>query len=537
MHLSDLQLAVSHDTPRLAGVILIDPEERVLFADPQVRALLGMPGGSEGTELGELVRAEAIAAIRIARDAGPGGSHALPLHDGALGGVAVSAVHHANGGRGLGFVVQVTRELPALRTASTAATRQALINRVERALGRARRRSDYNFGLLWIEFPHTAGQGRAEADDLHVAEVLQDAVRPMDMAAQLGPGQFGVLLHGLGDEVDAFHVARRLHGSLRRHHGAADDAGMPRLAAIGVVLSADATTADAMLRQAEAAAALARWERGRVAAFEPRRHLRAAQQLRVEEELPEAISDGQLRLMYQPIVSVDERHVVGFEALVRWQHPQDGLLLPDRFVVAAERAGLIAQMDLWVLATACGQARRWLEEGVLGEDGFVSVNLSGRTLDRDDTADRVLEALVSAGLEPARLQLEITETALVERTDVANATLVRLRAAGAQVAIDDFGSGYCSLAYLQRLPVDALKLDRSLLRARDSTGCNSRLLEGVMALAKCMDLPVTIEGVETGVDIAFLDELRGGHAQGFAFSPPLDPQAAAAFAGPPEAMG
>jgi EAL domain-containing protein (putative c-di-GMP-specific phosphodiesterase class I) len=224
--------------------------------------------------------------------------------------------------------------------------------------------------------------------------------------------------------------------------------------------------------------------------------------------------------------------VGGCEARVRCQPPHAGLLLPARFVLAAERAGLIAELDLWALGTACAQARRWLETGVLGDDGFVSVNFSGRTLDRDDTAERALAALETAGLEPKRLQLEITETALVERTEVANATLMRLRQAGAQVAIDDFGSGYCSLAYLQRLPVDALKLDRSLLRAREATGGTSRLLEGVMALARCMELPVTIEGVETGLDMAFLEELSGGHAQGYAFSPPLDPTAAAAFAGP-----
>jgi EAL domain-containing protein (putative c-di-GMP-specific phosphodiesterase class I)/GGDEF domain-containing protein len=426
-------------------------------------------------------------------------------------------------------MIRVLRDLPSARaSAAAAATRQALVNRVERALGRARRRSDYTFGLLWIDFPHAGGEADTEGDDLRVVEVLQEAVRPMDMAALLGPGRFGVLLHGLADEVDAFHVARRLHGSLRRHQAAAHQ-GTLREGAMGAVLSVDATTAHVMLQQAEAAAALARWERGRVAAFEPRRHLRAAQQLRVEEELPEAIEQGQLRLLYQPIVSVEGRHLVGFEALVRWQHPQDGLLLPDRFVPAAERAGLIAELDLWALGTASAQARRWLDQGVLGDDGFVSVNLSGRTLDREDTADRALSALARAELPPSHLQLEITETALVERTDIANATLLRMRAAGAQVAIDDFGSGYCSLAYLQRLPVDALKLDRSLLRGRSAGEGAPRLLEGVMALARCMELPVTIEGVETGGDVAFLDQLSGGHAQGFAFAPPLDEHAAAAF--------
>ena len=192
---------------------------------------------------------------------------------------------------------------------------------------------------------------------------------------------------------------------------------------------------------------------------------------------------------------------------------------------------MVPHIDLWAVENACLQARRWLDVGVLEQDGFVSVNLSGRTLDRDETADRVLRAMETARVEPSRLQLEITETALVERTDVANATLLRLRSGGARVAIDDFGSGYCSLAYLQRLPVDALKLDRSLLRGRSAGDGSSGLLEGVMALARCMNLPVTIEGVETGGDMAFLDQVRGGFVQGFAFAPPLDESAAAAYSG------
>jgi EAL domain-containing protein (putative c-di-GMP-specific phosphodiesterase class I)/GGDEF domain-containing protein len=524
MHRPDSQVVLS-DTPKLAGVILLSPDEHVLFADPEARAALPMGDLPDGHALGDAVSGELLDAIRRAHGSGAEG---VVLQDGGSGLVVSSPVGNGNGRGSLGYMVRVLRDGPA--PAAVGATRQALVNRVERALGRARRRSDYTFGLLWIAFADAQERAGTDADDGAIAEILQDAVRPMDMAALLGPGQFGVLLHGLGDEVDGFHVARRLHGSLRRHQGEA--AGPPREASIGIVLSADATTADSMLRQAEAAAALGRWERGRVAAFEPRRHLRATQQLRVEEELPAAVAQGELRLMYQPIVSVGRRHVVGFEALVRWQHPHDGLLLPDRFVLAAERAGLIAELDLWALATACAQARRWLETGVLGEDGFVSVNFSGRTLDRDDTAERALAALEAAGLEPKRLQLEITETALVERTEVANATLMRLRDAGALVAIDDFGSGYCSLAYLQRLPVDALKLDRSLLRAREAAGGTSRLLEGVMALAHCMELPVTIEGVETGLDMAFLEELKGGHAQGYAFAPPLEPSAAAEFAGP-----
>lgn len=511
--------------PRLTGVLLLCPQQRILYADPQIRALLGMPPETEGLSLHDSIQADAAAAIGRAMQSGQA---PLPLPSGGSATVAVSTVA-LDGRAEPGFVVRLLQDPPVAR-ASAAATRQALINRVERALARARRRTDYAFGLLWIDLPHLAPGGDPDGDDLAVVELLQDAVRPMDMAARLGPGRFGVLLHGLGDEVDAFHVARRLHAAIR---GYVQESGTPkREAATGAVLSADASTADVMLRQAEAAAALGRWERGRVAAFEPRRHIRAAQQLRVEEELPAAIAGGQLRLLYQPIVSVGERRLVGFEALVRWQHPHDGLLLPDRFVPAAERAGLIAELDLWGLAAACGQAQRWLGVGVLGRDGFVSVNLSGRTLDREDTADRVLAALDAAGFSPARLQLEITETALVERTDVANATLMRLRATGVQVAIDDFGSGYCSLAYLQRLPVDALKLDRSLLRGRGAGEGASRLLEGVMALARCMNLPVTIEGVETGCDIAFLDELQSGHAQGFAFAPPLDEQAAAAFTGP-----
>jgi len=522
-HPPDLHLVT--ETPRLAGVLLLSPEQRVLFADPQARALLAMTEAAEGASLADAVRPEAASAIRAAIESGSGGS--LPLADGGLAALAVSPVA-GNGGPGLGFMIRVLRDAASPRSnALASATRQALVNRVERALGRARRRSDYTFGLLWIDYPPLDGEPADEDDDLLVVEVLQDAVRPMDMAALLSPGRYGVLLHGLGDEVDAFHVSRRLHASLRRHQPGRE--GMRREASIGAVLSVDATTAEVMLRQAESAAALANWERGRVAAFEPRRHLRATQQLRVEEELPAAIQDGQLRLLYQPIVSVEARHVVGFEALVRWQHPHDGLLLPDRFVLAAERAGLIAEVDLWALANAATQARRWLDAGVLGQDGFVSVNLSGRTLDREDTAERALQALDAAGLPPTRLQLEITETALVERTDIANATLLRLRAAGAQVAIDDFGSGYCSLAYLQRLPVDALKLDRSLLRGRTAGEGASRLLEGVMALARCMDLPVTIEGVETGGDVAFLDELPGGHAQGYAFAPPLDETDAAAY--------
>jgi EAL domain-containing protein (putative c-di-GMP-specific phosphodiesterase class I) len=244
---------------------------------------------------------------------------------------------------------------------------------------------------------------------------------------------------------------------------------------------------------------------------------------------------AQLRLVYQPIVALDGERVVGLETLVRWEHPTRGTINPGQFIPLAEATGLIVPLGRWVLHTACRQAAQWRHadrepDGVPGSGAlYVSVNLSGRQLEHAALVDDVAAALVEARLGPARLLLEITESVLMQRADAALLTLHALKALGVRLAIDDFGTGYSSLAYLQRFPVDVLKIDKAFIDDVASDESGAALARGIIGLATTLGLRCVAEGVERAEQAAALRAAGCGYGQGFHFARPLAAHAVTAL--------
>jgi EAL domain-containing protein (putative c-di-GMP-specific phosphodiesterase class I) len=257
--------------------------------------------------------------------------------------------------------------------------------------------------------------------------------------------------------------------------------------------------------------------------------MRAALALRTQtkDALQRAISSGELVLHYQPIVALDTARPAGVEALVRWRHPAHGLVLPDDFIGLAEETGLIVPLGRWALAEACRAASTWPARG--GVEPAVSVNLSPRECRQNGLVELVGRTLRETGLPPSRLRLEVTERALIEDMGAAHETLQRVRDLGVGVAIDDFGTGYSSLGYLRRLPVDALKIDRSFVAGLGEEAPDRAVVEAVTALAHALGKSVTAEGVETPVQLEHVRAAGCDRAQGYFIAEPLPPEAIASL--------
>ena len=244
----------------------------------------------------------------------------------------------------------------------------------------------------------------------------------------------------------------------------------------------------------------------------------------MEGELRTAIHDEQLRLVYQPIVSLQTGQVIGAEALVRWQHPERGLLGPLEFIGVAEESGLIVAMGDWVLATACREAARWGELRPHDDPLMISVNLSPRQV-APRLIDAVAAAITESGLDPGLLALEITEGVLLEDSETARGTLKALKALGVHLVLDDFGTGYSSLGYLKRLPLDGIKIDRSFVDGLGTDADDSAIVSAVAGMAASLGLTIIAEGVESAAQVRELQRLHCQRGQGFHFARPLEPPA------------
>ena len=372
------------------------------------------------------------------------------------------------------------------------ANRALLTERIAHAVSRMRRhrtgvavlvlRIDH-FKSVHDSLGHAAGDSLLQA----AATLIQSVLGPGDTVGRLGGDEFAVLLEEVDGAGGALLVAERLGDAFRSPLAFAGRSLVTSLS-IG---TATATRADAapddVLRDAELALHAAEaGGTGRVEAFAPVMHVLAEERLRLEQDLRQAIDRGELRVHYQPVVSVQSGAVVGCEALVRWQRPRRRLVPPDAFIPLAEEIGLIGAIDTWVLDHACAQIAEWRAAGLANL--LLAVNVSGRDLGRGDLIDCVSAALLESGLPHACLEVEITESSAVAQPAEALNELRRLRAAGISVAIDDFGTGYSSLSKLATFPVDRLKIDRSFLR--DITGAQDDvpLVAGMIALAHQLGL-------------------------------------------------
>ena len=253
--------------------------------------------------------------------------------------------------------------------------------------------------------------------------------------------------------------------------------------------------------------------------FDEEMHARSTDLLRLESDLRFAQERNEFFVNYQPIVALDTFRVCGFEALVRWQHPERGLISPQDFIPVAEEAGQILQIGQWVLREACHQIKRWQDKFPADESLYMTVNLSAKQFAQPDLIDQVSSILAGTGLDPNFLKLEITESVLMDDFESAAAMLFQLRALGVRLSIDDFGTGYSSLTYLHRFPIDTLKIDRSFVSVLDKD--NLEIVRTILNLAENLGMDVVAEGVETQEQMSLLRNLSCQSGQGYFFSKPM----------------
>ena len=410
--------------------------------------------------------------------------------------------------------------------------RKVFMEHLERALHRAEANGRH-VALMFIDLDRfklvNDGIGHDAGDRLlqRVAQRLSNALRDGDMLARFGGDEFTVLCEVV-DEAESVEIVGRLRHSMATPVHEADFEQFVSLS-IGVALSTSETTMPSLLlRSADIAMYQAkRAGPGRFMLFDHQHDDDAARSLRTSNELHRAIQEDQLVLHYQPFVGMGRRTLIGTEALVRWQHPTRGLLPPSEFVDLAEECGLMGDLGAWVLRAACLQGAAWAaarrQAGISGRVPSMSVNISPQQLAEAGFVDQVAAVLAETGFRPDRLWLEITEGALLHDPPAAIAVLCSLRALGVHLAIDDFGTGYSSLSYLKRLPVEALKIDRSFIEHLETASDDRAIVEAIVALGRALDLQVVAEGIERQGQA---DELvaRGCHiAQGFLYGRPVDP--------------
>ncbi len=404
--------------------------------------------------------------------------------------------------------------------------RLMLLSNLQQGMNRAQR-DGHCIALLMIDldrfkdvndsFGHLAG------DDLlqQVARRLSQRRREMDMICRLGGDEFTVLLEEIADAEDAAHVANEIIDALTVPYLLPNGVEVRIGASVGIsVFPGHGNTPELMLQQADSALYKAKNEgRGRFVYFSESLTLAARERIDLEVRLRHAIEHGELRVYYQPQVDILSGRIIGAEALVRWESPQEGLIQPSRFIHIAEACGLIGSIDDWVLQETCLQGQRWLAAGL--PPLTLAVNLSPYQFLQGDISESVAKVLSETGFPAAYLELELTESALMQRESEAILILNRLRGLGVQLAIDDFGTGYSSLAYLKLFPLNILKIDKRFIDDVAVHRDDMEIVAAIVAMAHSLRLKVLAEGVESENQLAYLRTQHCDMFQGYLTSPPV----------------
>ena len=370
--------------------------------------------------------------------------------------------------------------------------------------------------------------GHAAGDEVlrEVGARIQRTLRPEDTVARFGGDEFTVLCEAVGGVLEAVGVADRLQRELAEPVFAGG-AELRLSASIGIAMAepGDEMSASRLVEDADAAMYRAK-ERGgaRTELFDMAMRERAVEELSIEQELQHGLERGELRLYYQPVVDLENGEMVGAEALIRWQHPERGLLTPDKFLPVAEESGLIVQVGAWAIGEACRRLRDWDRRNGHGAPFTLAVNLSARELTHPDVVTTVLNAVRRSALDPHRLTIEVTESTAMADRETGFRALRELSAAGVRIAIDDFGTGYSSLDHLREMPADILKIDRSFVAGMAANSPDSALVAAAIAMGRALEMEVVAEGIETAEQVADLRELGCPLGQGFLFSRPLPPE-------------
>ncbi len=403
--------------------------------------------------------------------------------------------------------------------------RTLLMDRMDQAIARLARRPS-RLAVLFIDLDRfkvvNDSLGHSAGDQLlaTVGRRLADSTRALDTVARFGGDEIVVLCEEIDSELEAVEIAERMLEIICAPVRL-EERDVVLTASIGIAMTSDPeANPEDLISDADAAMYRAK-ERGRnrLEMFDELMRTRALSTLETENDLRRALEEGELRLFFQPILTLDGEQIVGTEALVRWQHPRRGLVLPNEFIPLAEETGLIVPLGEWVLAQACHEAAGWARSSALLEHVHVGVNLSGRQLAQPDLPDKVAAAVGGSGLSPSRLFVEITESVLMDGSSPATGSLAAIQAMGVTVIVDDFGTGYSSLTYLRSFPIDALKLDRSFVAGLGNDPTDTAIVESVISMAHALGLRVVAEGIETEDQLEALAALGCDLGQGFYWSP------------------
>ena len=403
------------------------------------------------------------------------------------------------------------------------ANRSLFRNRVQHALTLTHR-SHQRVAVMFLDLDnfknvndslgHDAGDRLLQA----AAQRLVKSTRPSDTVARLGGDEFAILLEGINEPSDVERIAATITRSFDEPLQL--DGGDTYMAAsIGIAFSQPGDDTEQLLRNADIAMYSAKAAgKARFVVFQPRMQEQLRERLRLEEDINRALERGEFFLEYQPVVDLAKRELLGIEALVRWNHPEQGLVMPGAFIPTAEESGQIVELGRWVLTEACRAVRAWRDSIAAGDGLRVAVNISGRHLQHADLVADVRSALESSGLEPENLVIELTESTIMHNTEVNLERFRELKALGVRLAIDDFGMGYSSLSYLHRFPIDILKIDRSFVGRLTEQDDGPELARAVVMLGETLGLETVAEGVEHEEQVAKLLELGCVAAQGFLFA-------------------
>jgi diguanylate cyclase (GGDEF)-like protein/PAS domain S-box-containing protein len=535
-------------------ITVTDAVGTILYQSPSVTPVFGYRGDELlGTTLQRLVHPDDVRSVlrtlvETAKGSGSERVECRVRHADGSWRYVESAVSACLDDPSIGGMVLNTRDITerkeleeqlahqAFHDALTGLANRALFrNRVEHALARMRRHQrPIAVLLLDIDAFKTVndslGHAFGDAFLVAVADRLRSLLRPSDTPCRLGGDEFAVLVEDLAEPVDATIVAERILDALRLPF-VVDGKEVVTAASIGVTIAEARTAsgragisrdADDLLRNADVAMYTAKSRgRNRCELFKPSMHQAMLDRLDLEADLRRAVDRGEFVLHYQPTVALATGRISGMEALVRWQSPERGLMPPGMFIPVAEDTGLIVPLGAWVLEEACRQAVAWAQE--FGADGpqTMSVNLSARQLQDDGLVADVATILARTGIQPERVVLEITESAVMADAEAMTARLHELKALGVRLAIDDFGTGYSSMSYLCSFPIDILKIDRSFVHGVRNEPQKMGIVRTIVELGHILELQTVAEGIELDEELQELRALRCDLGQGFWFARPL----------------